>query len=294
MKKDKKICFNFQRNLTCKNGDSCAFSHDQHYHKQRNDFQALHYQKASQVSKKKNAERKENNSEESTNIWVPPGDLQKKDKGLGYTIQFPLELTNKDYLRRVLDLTCIGIRSRIVQITAESGFTKIAKENDGDIFYLLKQLLGGKGFEDPKNAVTVMIIRSKFAESLGTSVDKMVNAAKYLFIRRNQLAHASAESHSQEYLISAFAYAIELLECFGSSAAVALQAMHDLSEQYQENMRFKKDRIRQLGWLQNTEIDSQNDVKDLDFVLFDEDHLDNSQTNSTVFLIIRRCSSSLS
>jgi ribosomal protein L13E len=35
-------------------------------------------------------------------------------------------------------------------------------------------------------------------------------------------------------------------------------------------MRFKHDRIRQLGWLQNSEIDSQNDVKDLDFVLFDD------------------------
>ena len=151
------------------------------------------------------------------------------------------ELVDKDYLRRILDLTAQGIRSRILQITEDLNLPKIATENDRDIYYLLKQLLGG---ENQATGVTIKI-RSQFAQALGVNVDKLVNAARYLYIRRNQWAHMNDMSQGGNKLITSFEFAIELFECFGASATDSLKDLLDLSNYYLEHSRLKPSPIKQ-------------------------------------------------
>eukprot|EP00981_Chlorochromonas_danica_P014100 scaffold7359_cov254-Ochromonas_danica.AAC.1 len=240
-----------------------------------NNFHALHYQK--QVTNKPkacaNISAKENIRKSSTltvaNGWVPPENLQKIETAQGYIHFFPLELTNKDYLRRVLDITAIGIRQRVLEITKQRSLEKISEDNEEDIYYLLKQILGGRGFEDPANFASALTIRQHFADVLAVPVDKISNAAKFLYLRRNQLAHANAYAHSHDLLQSSFTYAIELLECFGISAAKALKSMEALSEQYTAHRRFKHARKRAFGWISN-ESSADIDAPDQDFLFFDE------------------------
>ncbi len=60
---------------------------------------------------------------------------------------FPLELTNKDYIRRILDTVGHGIRERVLQITRDKRLAPINEDNDHDVYYLLKQLLGAMVFK---------------------------------------------------------------------------------------------------------------------------------------------------
>lgn len=45
-------------------------------------------------------------------------------------------------------------------------------DNDRDVYYLLKKILGGKGYDDPADMARVKVIRQHFADSLGTSAER--------------------------------------------------------------------------------------------------------------------------
>ena len=118
-----------------------------------------------------------------------------------YELFFPLEMTNKDYMRRILDIVAIGIQGPVVEIT--NHFTRtnppqlepIEGHHNGDVYYLLKQILGRRYAPDQTRMQTVQGI---FAQELNTygqtaggnvSVEKMVEAAQFLLTQRNQLFH---------------------------------------------------------------------------------------------------------
>ena len=130
-----------------------------------------------------------------SDVWTPPTEVLQRIQVDSYSLFFPLELTNKDYMRRVLDIVAIGIRDRVISITADRRLPPLSSDNDSDVYYLLKQLLGGEGFQKPENAAATQTQRSVFADALGApNAQQMSNAAKYLYEMRNRLAHMVGES----------------------------------------------------------------------------------------------------
>jgi hypothetical protein len=106
----------------------------------------------------------------------------------GYFLQFPLELTQKDYIRRLFEVAARGVSSRILQITNDNHLNKL--DNDYDLYYLLKQVLGIGQLDDN----TKMRYRVTFAEQLGCDQGKLVKTASTILNTRNEIFHLKAKS----------------------------------------------------------------------------------------------------
>ena len=61
----------------------------------------------------------------AADVWEPPRELQRIDvpvpESTGYTLFFPIELTNKDYLRRVLDIVAQGVQGTVKRMIGRHG-----------------------------------------------------------------------------------------------------------------------------------------------------------------------------
>ena len=105
-----------------------------------------------------------------------------------YDLEFLLELTQKDYIRRIFEVVARGISQRVVQITSDCKLT--ALENDYDVQYLLKQMLG-RGQSDEN---TMMRYRVTFAEQLQCEQGKLVLNAEAILKKRNEVFHLRART----------------------------------------------------------------------------------------------------
>jgi hypothetical protein len=89
----------------------------------------------------------------NSDVWVPPLELQSSrvngPNGI-YTLNFPVELKNKDYLRRILDVVAHGIQGTAKRIVSTpvlrgrpigSGFEPYDFETTFDVYYLTKHIL---------------------------------------------------------------------------------------------------------------------------------------------------------
>jgi hypothetical protein len=107
--------------------------------------------------------------------WITPYELQliTVDSGRvgSYTVNAPLELKNKDYLRRLLDVTSDGLRGCVAHI--------MGKGQHNDIYYMLKNITEEKSSSFFKDAFAVT--PSQFALFL--------DACNLLLRARNQLMH---------------------------------------------------------------------------------------------------------
>jgi hypothetical protein len=83
--------------------------------------------------------------------WIPPLQLQSQKvtdaDGSIYSLNFPIELKNKDYLRRILDLVARGVQdtarhiSRTHNIPVATTFEPYDFETTYDVYYLMKHIL---------------------------------------------------------------------------------------------------------------------------------------------------------
>jgi hypothetical protein len=87
---------------------------------------------------------------ESPGIWVPPEELQRLPVPEGYTILFPIELTAKDYFRRIFDIVGMCIQGFVLRMKVkyrdaighigskqeQYDFTKMC-----DLYYLMKHIM---------------------------------------------------------------------------------------------------------------------------------------------------------
>lgn len=84
------------------------------------------------------------NKADDNNIWQPPPELQRstrdnKDNNNSCNY-FPLELTHKDYIHRVMDIIAIALKSIVLEITEEANLPPIPPGNEGNSYFLLKQI----------------------------------------------------------------------------------------------------------------------------------------------------------
>jgi hypothetical protein len=118
-----------------------------------------------------------------------------------YILLFPLELTNKDYARRVLDTVANGISEQVLVI-AKCAVGKVepfpVDKNQFDLFYLLSAM---KGYS---TKVYVKALRCHGAFSLLES----------LLRYRNSLFHMEKGINAREDVSSVIKAAKVLLECF--------------------------------------------------------------------------------
>ncbi len=87
----------------------------------------------------------------NSDCWVPPLELQslkvKSPDGSIYSLNFPIELKNKDYLRRILDVVAHGIQDTAEHIVLTRGrpigsqFEPYDFKTIYDVYYLTKHIL---------------------------------------------------------------------------------------------------------------------------------------------------------
>ena len=109
-----------------------------------------------------------------------------------YDLEFLLELTQKDYIRRIFEVVARGISQRVVQITSDCNLTGL--ETDYDVHYLLKQMLGA----DQPDQNTMMRHRVTFAEQLQCEQGKLVLNADAILKKRNEVFHLRARTSTLE------------------------------------------------------------------------------------------------
>ena len=184
----------------------------------------------------------------NSSIWVPPLELQQTQIA-NYTLFFPIELTNKDYVRRILEIVAIGIRERILQITLENQFTSIPVDNDHDIYYLLNQL---KGYTKGDTDIGVQRMkRQTFAEQLHCDPTKLNNSCDFLYDTRNSLSHFDI-TITDDILTKIFQASKELLECFNTRVGNTSLRLANLKSQSDTHKEFRATRIEKLGWIDET------------------------------------------
>eukprot|EP00698_Gefionella_okellyi_P015675 TRINITY_DN4439_c0_g1_i2.p1 TRINITY_DN4439_c0_g1~~TRINITY_DN4439_c0_g1_i2.p1 ORF type:complete len:876 (-),score=141.60 TRINITY_DN4439_c0_g1_i2:179-2746(-) len=196
-------------------------------------------------------------ADEADGVW--PGDVElvpperfmrckvSLPAGGDYTLCFPLELAQKDYLRRVLEIVAQAVRSRILAIVARNKewMPEIKKEQQHDLYYLLKLVLG-RGKTVAGAQANAGRVQAAFVQALNCAADMLSRNAEFLFMKRNELMHMQPDSGRQDHVSAVFQAARELLECF--APCELLPALDALREQYQFHFEFKARRMEQLGW----------------------------------------------
>ena len=142
------------------------------------------------------------------NPWEPPPGFQKCSVEVSptekYELFFPLELTNKDYLRRIFETASYGIRDPIVRVTELKILIKSYATDYGDssndLMYLLKRLIAPTSSAvtsngGPSNAAEVLAHQTAYLPPPTLAhVNTMVNAARHLFDKRNAISHFKGKS----------------------------------------------------------------------------------------------------
>jgi hypothetical protein len=132
-----------------------------------------------------------------TNSWTPPGELQSVSvrsfrRDVEYNVYAPLELKNKDYVRRVLDITSEGMCTSVAHI--------MDKNQSYDIYYMLRDIVTSS---------------TTFETAFGVhsaQFSQFMEAARNLLQARNMLMHmnffgannAASAARARELFVTAF------------------------------------------------------------------------------------------
>lgn len=133
----------------------------------------------------------------ATSSWTPPEELQSVSvtsfrRNVEYTVYAPLELKNKDYVRRVLDITSEGISTSVAHI--------MDKNQQYDIYSMLRDIVTSSAtFESAFGVHTAQF-------------NQFLEAARNLLQARNMLMHmnffgannAASAARARELFMTAF------------------------------------------------------------------------------------------
>jgi hypothetical protein len=154
--------------------------------------------------------------------------------GLTYTLFFPLELTNKDYLRRVLEIVTRGISGSVVRITSEKKLEDLVGDSAYDVYYLLKQILA-----PAMRGGDQLAHRTAYLSTAESHITVLVDAACHLLV---------PDSARLTDLSATFRAAELLLQNFGAPAEPAVVELRALKAQFDAHRKFKEARMASFGW----------------------------------------------
>lgn len=223
---------------------------------------------------------------ESPHNWVPPEELRRINvpvpDGAPYTLFFPIELTNKDYLRRIFDIVAMGIQGTVRRMIGKHrdsigpigskqepyNFTKTC-----DLYYLTKHIV------DPASApvyargssmlcgtsqlfdscrcfcnhashssasLSLIHVSLIFYSEFRANQGHLVAACNTLKGCRNELMHVNVDSGSLDNVSSSFEAGRRLLSFFPPNEALA--ALASLEAQFDGHKVFKNQRMAAFGW----------------------------------------------
>ncbi len=220
----------------------------------------------------------------AADVWEPPSQLQHiivpVPEAASYTLFFPIELTNKDYLRRVFDVVAMGIQGTVRRMIgkygqrigpigsqekkfghAEYDFSKTC-----DLYYLTKHIaheasapVYARGLQPLFAVPAAYHITSYpfllfFPAEFGADQRQLVEACKVLKGCRCELMHVNVDSGSLENLSSSFEAGRRLLAFFPANEALA--ALASLEAQFNDHKAFKNRRMAALGWRFGSSVDA--------------------------------------
>ena len=176
------------------------------------------------------------------NLWEPPQLLQRRQvvgptKNLSW-ILFPLELTSRDYTRRILDIVANSVKERVLSITNDAvekmieGIESFSEEKMPLTLHNLLFAISGKNAE-------------MYSEALRCDPKKMANAADYLFQYEKQLSRIDKGSNIKHDVIPMIYAAKCLLECFNGYSSYSLKQLKILEDQHHAHREFTE-RRRQI------------------------------------------------
>jgi hypothetical protein len=181
-------------------------------------------------------------------VWEPPTLNLKKLDINGHRTYFPLELGEKDYKRRILDIVTSGIKDSTVEIAQNGDLKPIPLGQESNIYFLLTTILGGEGWGTSGSFAETDRAKRLFSDQLNVDAGKLTRAARCLFHSFSKLADGEKDENQLSGDRSIFDSASELLECFGPSAASSKANLHSLSAQYESHCDFHDTRMKSLGW----------------------------------------------
>jgi hypothetical protein len=211
----------------------------------------------------------------AADVWEPPRELQRIDvpvpESTGYTLFFPIELTNKDYLRRVFDIVASGVQGTVKRMIgrhgARLGPIGSQKQKGGkvqydfnttcDLYYLAKHIADDASAPvyaqglPPSHAQSnrcacITSTFHSFPADFKANQRLLVEACETLKNCRNQLMHVNMDSGSLENLNDSFKAGRRLLAFFPPNQALA--ALASLEQQFEAHKAFKNRRMTALGW----------------------------------------------
>ena len=168
------------------------------------------------------------------NMWNPPLSLQRRTVYVtpkqSYKQYFPLELTSKDYLRRIFDILADGIRGKTAKLfdeisetapsvtTASKGPFNELLPPQANLYILLHNVLGDVSFRNGEGETQVVSAAELVAGKLGLqSPDSLITCAETLLVCSSQILDQKIDSCRLGKLPVLFDAARMLLQCFGGS-----------------------------------------------------------------------------
>lgn len=185
------------------------------------------------------------------NVWEPPKDMQRIDLvgDRKYTLTFPVELTNKDYMRRVLEMAGNGLSATVYDLTDSVNDKYGAKtlpcvegKEACDVFYLLKHVKKPKVF---KFFVTELNLENPC---------RLSECMDYLLEARNTLFHNSFDTEKNYGIVDhSMESAIVLLGIFSDKDVTGKLLLNKamlqtLRNQFSRHHAYKVWRMDKLGW----------------------------------------------
>eukprot|EP00519_Triparma_laevis_P003008 CAMPEP_0182496706 /NCGR_PEP_ID=MMETSP1321-20130603/5298_1 /TAXON_ID=91990 /ORGANISM="Bolidomonas sp., Strain RCC1657" /LENGTH=850 /DNA_ID=CAMNT_0024700373 /DNA_START=1165 /DNA_END=3714 /DNA_ORIENTATION=+ len=279
------VCFDYRNTGTCARGDNCRYAHEvgggaqggrgtggrssrqgnqgrgrnNHGRNKKNQYQ----QHRNDQYNQRNQTRAPQLSRQDANPWTPPQPELRTTKieispTTSYQLHFPLELTNKDYLRRIFECVGRGIKNAVVRVSESKNMYKFyidqysGDDNSNDVYYLLKQIVckpGKPGSGAPSTPEEQLVHQTAYlSPGTQTNVNTLVVAAQHVLDKRNAISHFERDSSRKEDVTATFQAAKELLECFGTEAIYAFNELKALESQYLSHQVFKGQRVDDLGW----------------------------------------------
>jgi len=156
-----------------------------------------------------------------------------------FTLDFPWELNNTDYLRRVLAQLTFALRPSYEKAIRAGGKPPVRNNRgdelqaaDVDCYYVLKHIREHTPY---------------YSKELGQGQDFLSEAVNWLNGARNKLAHESLDGVNREYLADAFSHAKQL----ASAARVPFvqENVRRLQTQFKVHQKSKQDRKSAQGQL---------------------------------------------
>ena len=181
-------------------------------------------------------------------VWEPPNPSLKKLDANGHTTYFPLELGEKDYKRRILDIVTSGIKDVTIDIAQNGDLKPIPFGQEGNIYFILSTILGGEGWGTTESFAETDRAKRLFSDQLNVDSGKLTRATRRLLDSFSKLADGEKDENRLTGDRTMFDNASELLECFGPSAAIARSNINLLAEQYESHCAFHDSRMKNLGW----------------------------------------------